>query len=272
MARNLWDRVPLLAIRIRSVLGNERAQTLAERTRARQLSEADEQIASFVEHLDLAAEAMQPAAEKLAAVALEDAILPEQEALQHLLRAESIFNDVNVSFQRNRGGGRGGRAGGDLAEMFELEMDLEKNQYETGSRATPEAASGAQDEAMRKLEELARRQQQLADNLRNRRVQGPEERWRQELLRREAEELQREIENMQQQMQAEGGESGGQAGAGGDSQAADGARSEVSRRLQSAIRAMNEAAQNMEQGGDPEQLQRAADEARRQLQGVFSQV
>ena len=30
MARNLWDRVPLLAIRIRSVLGNERAQTLAE--------------------------------------------------------------------------------------------------------------------------------------------------------------------------------------------------------------------------------------------------
>ncbi len=266
-AEALEDNATLLSELQRTLA--EQAKTLADRTRARELSEADEQIASFVEHLDLATEAMGPASERLAELALEDAILPEQEALRHLLRAESTFNDVNVSFQRNRGGGGGGgRAGGDLAEMFELEMDLEKNQYETGSNATPEAASQAQDEAMRKLEELARRQQQLADNLRNRQVQGPEERWRQELLRREAEELQREIENMQQQMQAQGGESGGQGGAGGDSQGADSAQSEIARRLQSAIRAMNEAAQNMEQGGDPEELQRAADEARRQLQGA----
>ncbi|OGT76213.1 MAG: hypothetical protein A3I78_11405 [Gammaproteobacteria bacterium RIFCSPLOWO2_02_FULL_56_15] len=246
------------------------AQTLAERTRARQLSEEDEQIASFVEHLDLAAEAMQPAAEKLAAVALEDAILPEQEALQHLLRAESIFNDVNVSFQRNRGGGRGGRAGGDLAEMFELEMDLEKNQYETGSRASPDAASEEQDAAMRKLEELARRQQQLADNLQRRQDQNPAQRWQQELLRREAEELQRQLEAMQQQQSGQeqtGSESGSSEGT-----QAEGSRSELSRRMDSAIRAMNEAAQNMERDADPEQMRRAAEEAQRQLLGARDQL
>ncbi|HLA38934.1 MAG TPA: hypothetical protein VJ417_03005, partial [Candidatus Glassbacteria bacterium] len=265
-ARN--DNATLLS-ELQNTLAGQ-AKTLAERTRARQLSEEDEQIASFVEHLELAAEAMQPAAEKLAAVALEDAILPEQEALQHLLRAESIFNDVNVSFQRN-GGGRGGRAGGDLAEMFELEMDLEKNQYETGSRASPDAASEEQDAAMRKLEELARRQQQLADNLQRRQDQNPAQRWQQELLRREAEELQRQLEAMQQQQQSGQAQTGSESGSSEGTQA-EGGRSELGRRMDSAIRAMNEVAQNMERDEDPEQMRRAAEEAQRQLLGARDQL
>ena len=56
-----------------------------------------------------AAEAMTPAAALLAEIDLENALLPEQEALQHLLAAEAVFNDINVSRQSGRGGGAPGR-------------------------------------------------------------------------------------------------------------------------------------------------------------------
>ena len=105
---------------------SEQAQTLADRTRARQLTNTDENIRNFVDHMEKAAEAMRPAAESLAEIDLETAIKPEQEALQHLLRAEAVFNDIQVSFNQGGGGGGGGQAGRDLADMFELEMDMEK--------------------------------------------------------------------------------------------------------------------------------------------------
>ena len=54
---------------------------------------------------------MTPASELLADVELEQALLPEQEALQHLLAAEAVFTDINVSMQANRGGGGGQKAG-----------------------------------------------------------------------------------------------------------------------------------------------------------------
>ena len=106
---------------------------------------------------------MGPAADRLGELDLEQAILPEQEALQHLLAAEAVFNDINVSMQANRGGG-GGQAGRDLSEMFELEMDLEKNQYETGDNASPNPPEQEMQEAADELAELARRQEQLARN------------------------------------------------------------------------------------------------------------
>lgn len=248
------------------------ARTLAERTRARQLTSVDDKIGTFVEHLEQAVEAMHPAADRLAAVDLQEAIQPEQEALQHLLRAEAMFNDIQVSFQRGmRGGGGGFQAGRDLAEMFELEMDLEKNQYETGSSASRSSASQEVDDAMQKLEELARRQEQLANNFQRQRQLTQAQRWQQEMLRREAEELQRQLEEMQRQQSA------GRAGQGqGTSQSSQGegeaSQSELSRRLGSAIRAMNEATEAMRNNNNSEQLQRAVQEAQRQLEQARKQV
>ena len=242
----------------------DQAQTLARRTRARQLIRVDEQIASFVDHLEQAAEAMHPAAERLAEIDLEQAIQPEQEALQHLLRAEAAFSDVQVSFQRNPGS-RGFRAGRDLAEMFELEMDLEKNQYETGDPASLDGPTQEFDDAMRELDELARRQQQLAHNLGRSQNLTPAQRWQQEMLRRETEELQQRLEQMLQQQaamrHAEGQISGQASG-----------QSDITRRMQSAIRAMNEAGTPTGDDFDRERLQRAADEAHRQLTGAHAQV
>ena len=44
----------------------------------------------------------------------------------------------------------------DPAEMFELEMDLEKNQYETGGGASEQQLEREVDDAFKKLEELAK--------------------------------------------------------------------------------------------------------------------
>ncbi len=280
----------------------DQAQTLAERTRARMLTASDEKIAEFVENLDLAAEAMVPASERLAEIDLEQAILPEQEALQHLLRAEAVFTDINVSMQANNRGGGGGQAGRDLTDMFELEMDLEKNQYETGSRATPDAPQEQLDEIGDELEELARRQEQLANRLNRQQQPTPAERWQQDLLRREAEELRQRLERMQQaannqssssQQQSgrqQGGQSSGSSQSSSSSQSSESGEGDPSqqqsasndrqqremdqlrRRLDSAVRAMNEADQAMRDGADPEALRRAANEAQRQLEGARDQA
>ncbi len=266
----------------------EQAQTLAERTRARELN-ADEQVARFVEHMDKAAQAMAPATENLAGLDLEAAIRPEQEALQHLLRAEAVFTDMQVSFQQNQGGGGGGgRAGQDLAEMFELEMDLKKNQYETGSPATPEAEAQQTDDSMDKLEELARRQEQLANNLRNQQNLTDSQRWQQEMLKREAERLREQLDRQQQASNQQGQKQGAQGQQGQPdqqstsnntsdqsegSQGSEGtAQSESSRRLQSAIRAMNDMTEAMRDPAKREQLERAAEEAGRQLEGARDQI
>ena len=267
---NVKDNASLLS-ELQETLAKQ-AKTLADRTRARELTSADERIKTFVENMEQASESMHPAAEKLAATDLQAAIQPEQEALQHLLRAEATFNDIQVSFQRGRGGSGGLSAGRDLAEMFELEMDLEKNQYETGNNASRESNSQQADDAMQKLQELARRQQQLANDFRRQRQLSDAQRWQQEMLRREAEKLQRQLQNMQGQ-QGGGGQAGSQqAGNSGQSSQGGSGNNELNRRLNSAIRAMNEASEAMRSNQNSEQLQRAVQEAQRQLQQAREQV
>jgi hypothetical protein len=281
------DNSALLS-RVQATL-REQVETLATRTEARQLTASAEDIARFVEHLDKASEAMLPAAERLGEIDLEQAILPEQEALQHLLAAEAVFTDISVSLQANNRGGGGGQAGRDLTEMFELEMDLEKNQYETGSRATPSPPQQQMEEAANELEELARRQEQLARNMNQNRQATPAERWQQEMLRRDVEELRQRLERLREQQSAanqssqnQQGEQSGSPSAGGQAgqSAQQQARSEASerqvdelrRRLDSAVRAMNEADEAMRNGASPEDLQRAAGEAQRQLEGARDQA
>lgn len=227
----------------------QQAQTLAQRTRARQLTETDPKFAQFVEYLEEAAAFMEPAATALHTFELEDAVGPEQQALQFLLRAENLFTDIQISM--SQGGGGGGGASRDLAEMFELEMDLKKNQYETGGGSSDQQVEQEINEAMEKLEELARRQEQLADRAQDRLQASFEQRWQQEMLRREAEDLKRQLEQLQrrqesgrQQAGAQGSQSQGSSRGGGGSR----------QQLDHAIEQLERAAQEMEQGsqgGDP---------------------
>ncbi|MET0290921.1 MAG: hypothetical protein ABW136_01065 [Steroidobacteraceae bacterium] len=253
----------------------EQAATLVERTRARELAGADPSIRQFVQSLEEATKSMDPAAERLAKVELTQAIPNEQKALQHLLRAEAAFRDIQVARRDNGGGGGGGgQAGRDVAEMTELELDLEKNQYETESQLSAQNGGGQQqqDEALRKLKELARRQEQLArENARNPQ-QAEQSKWRQEQLRREAEQLRQQLEQLakqqngqQQNGQQQGGQQSGQQNGQRGSQSSQGsqgsasasAASEASRQLEQALSQMR---------GEQQQQQQQASNGARQPQ------
>ena len=236
----------------------QQAQTLAQRTRARQLTNADPKFAQFVEYLEQAAAFMEPAATAMHEFELDEAVAPAQQALQFLLRAENLFTDIQVSM--GQGGGGGGGASRDLAEMFELEMDLEKNQYETGSGASGQELDQEIDEAMKKLEELARRQEQLAERAQDRTRASFEQRWQQEILRREAEDLKRDLEQLQRRRDSQQGQRGqqqarGQPGQGQQRGAASG------QQMEEAIQQLERAASVMERagrGGDPRETAASA--------------
>ena len=198
----------------------EQATALSARMQSRDLSSANEEFNSFDKDMEQAAAGMQPAADKLKAMQWQQALPLEQKVLQALLRAEATFRQIQVAFgQRGGGGGGGGGgAGRDLASLFDLEMDTEKNQYETAQTASPaEQQQKKVDDALAKLDALAKRQEELAQQQGNQ-AQNFQQRWQQEMLRREAEQLQRELEQMQgQQGQQSAGNQQGQQGQSGQS-------------------------------------------------------
>ena len=263
----------------------DQARTLAARARARQLTGVDEKIQQFVQNLEDAADAMKPASDNLGDVKLKEAVPSEQDALQHLLRAESAFTDVQVAFQR--GGGRGdGGAGRDLSQLYELEMDLQKNQYETESPVTMESGQDKVDDAIKKLQELARRQEQLAQEAQRRNGLSEQDRWQQDALRRETEELKKQLEQAQQQLaqaQQQAGQRGQQGQQGGQPSQSNAngqgqqATQQAIQKLDEALQAMNQAngqqgQQGQQQNADPAQTQRSIEQARRQLQQALQQL
>jgi hypothetical protein len=192
----------------------EQALSLAARMDSRDLSSANEEFNSFGHDMQAAAAAMTPSSEKLKQMQWHDAIPAEQKALQYLLRAEATFRKIEVAFgqQRGGGGGGGGGAGRDLASLFDLELDTEKNQYETAQTGSAaEQRAKAIDDALQKLDALAHRQEELAQQQRNS-AQTMQERWQQEMLRREAEELQKQMEQLAQNGQPKNDQQGQQGG------------------------------------------------------------
>jgi hypothetical protein len=199
----------------------DQVNALSVRMQSRDISEANSEFTDFDKDMQAAAAAMAPSAEKLGNMQWKDAIPLEQKALQELLRAEATFRQIEVAFGQAGGGSGGGNAGRDLANLFDLELDTEKNQYETAQSASPaEQHEKEVEDALQKLDALARRQEDLANQQRNPQ-QSFEERWQQERLRREAEQLQHQMEQMAQQ-QGANNSSAGTSGQKSDSQTQDG--------------------------------------------------
>src|SRR5688572_14465518 len=122
---------------------------------------------STSQSLQQAAVDMGSARERLQASKAKEALPPEQAALKHLQRAEAAFRDVQVSFEQGGAGGGGSAMNAeDLADLFELELDKLKNQYETVQRGAAEKADDKVDEALERLRELARRQEQEIERAR----------------------------------------------------------------------------------------------------------
>jgi hypothetical protein len=246
----------------------DQARSLSFRMQSRELSEANDEFTGFVKDMNAAAEAMAPASAKLKQLKWNDAIPNEQKALQHLLRAEATFRQIQVAFGAAGGGAGGGGAGRDLASLFDLELDTEKNQYETAQSAGSANQRAEEiDDALKKLDELARREEELAEQQRNQSAQSFEQRWEQEMLRRDAEELQKQIEQL-----ARNNQQGQQGAAGSSSQSStgqsNGSASEGSSdpRAQQALDRLRQASDDMRRAASQQQSEaearRAADRLR----------
>jgi hypothetical protein len=259
---------------------SDQAKTLAERMSSREMEGAGSAFANFSKLMTQAAGQMDEAVNQLKPGKWRDALPIEQKALQSLLRAESMFREIQIAFGQRGGGGGGGGAQRDLARMFDLELDTSKNQYETGQQDQQQQQSDQQkavDEALEKLKELARRQQELAAQ--RAQQQAFEQRWQEEQLRREAEELRRQMQETAQSQQARSAQEelqqqqqGGQQSSSGQASSRrpggqGGQRSQQQRQMAEALKQSMEALRRSEEemrkavsDRDPEAQRRAAED------------
>ncbi len=182
----------------------ERVETLATQIRSR-VAEAGNEMAQVASGLSDAARSMRDAEAKLQARDPKGALPLEQQALNGLLRAEEAYRDVRVMMSQERGG-QGGQGGGnspaaqELADLFQLEMDKLRSQYETFQRSQQQQADNRVDEMLERLKELARRQEQEAERQRqlagNRQAGGGSSAVRQRQLADETEEAARQLERL----------------------------------------------------------------------------
>jgi hypothetical protein len=281
----------------------DQVMALSVRMQSRDLSSANQEFTDFDKDMQIAAQAMAPSANKLKATQWKDALPLEQKALQALLRAEATFRKIEVAFSQRGGGGGGGggSTGRDLASLFDLELDTEKNQYETAQTSSPaEQREKEIEDALAKLDALAKRQDDLANQQHNPQ-QSFQDRWQQEMLRREAEQLQRQMEQMAQNGQSpQNSQQGSQQGQQSNSQQSDsnqqnnsqsqgksqsqsnsrasgsgsaeqssGASANSSnstdQRIQQALNRLGEAANEMRRNGNAQQNSEAAQQAARRL-------
>ena len=237
----------------------DQAVSLSGRLQARELTDEVQAIGDFQKDMIAASEAMAPAAQQLQREKWKDAIPNEQKALQFLLRAEATFRQIQVAFGARGGGGGGGGAARDMAALFDLELDTEKNQYETRQSAATTAEQKAQeiDDALKKLDELARREENLAQQQRNG-AQTAEQKWQQEMLQREAQQLERQME----QQLSQNGQPGQQGQPGRQSSQSASTSGQSSQQAgQSADRAADTRQQAAEQALD--RLRQASDDMKR---------
>lgn len=190
---DLQDQVDLVAVLQKTL--REQVDTLVARAQGRRLSDNDE-VEPYVVELTQAAEQMGIAAETLASHRLDDAIQPEQRALQHLLTAEAGLRNVNVTLASSNSNA-GDSVSRSLSELFDLETDPEQNRYE--SPQTPGGGAREQEAAeseWRRLTELARRSEELARaHEQSSRPEPPLSRWQLERLQRELERLRDQLAN-----------------------------------------------------------------------------
>ena len=222
------------------------------------LQRAPEEMRQVADELPLATEEMEVALTALEDNETTEALAPEQRALQHLLRAESVFREIQLAQEQNQGGGGGGASGAeireDLADFFDLEMERLRNQYEELQRGQRQQMDQEFNSALERLKELARRQEQEQE-----RLQRVAERLppgasgaggeSQRRLADEAEELARELERLSREYSSP-------------------ELAETARELEEAANAMRRSATSRNQSGvgQASAAQEALEDARRLLE------
>jgi len=235
----------------------EQVATLLERMQNRGLVDADPGFRDVSAILPRATEAMEQAHAELDVEALRNALPHEQVALRFLQQAEETYERYVTQQQEQQAGGGGGgepSAADDLADLFELELDKLKNQYETVRRGEQQQADDQVDEILERLKELSRRQEQEAERQRRRAQragQGAPQSGSatQRELAEEAEEAARQLQRLARET-------------------GDGEMEEAARRLQEAAESMRRSASQSGNAGSAEagSAMDRLEEARRRLE------
>jgi len=200
------ENVETLATSQREVL--ERTQ-LSLRRLLERFSLSDKSYDRAVENLKQAVDHMERAAAELTSRQLEQALGPEQAALQAIMKAEAESRQTSIQVANNRSAaGRGGdqqQERQDLMELFEMEMGRLENRYELPQQAADAQQNNGREDTLAKLRDLARRQERLnrgqTDLARRQdRMTDEQKKRRLEQLRREQEELSRQAQELSRQM------------------------------------------------------------------------
>ena len=252
-----------------------------------QLVERDPAFAKIAELLPQAVSAMKDAEGKLSAATPDQALQPENKALQVLQKAEEEY-ETQISVNRQQGGGGGGGGGAmqqELAEIFEQELDQMANRYETANQASEQQNDREVDELLEKLKELARRQEQEAERQRRRALQGQGGGGggsaQQRALAEQAEEAARRLERLAREEQRpelqeaarqarEAADAMRRAAAGGDANSQAQAQAALERLRETEKRLQRSLTQRAER--DIADARRDAEDIARQQQEIADQV
>ena len=139
-----------------------RTEAIVRRTNMRAMMRSNKAFERMAAELPLALSAMALVESELAVEQPAKALPSAREALAHLQRADAAFRDVQVQAQRNRSGGGGNQSAEDLSNLFKLEMDKFRSQYAHVQRGRQRNNQQQVDEAIKRLKELAERQQREA--------------------------------------------------------------------------------------------------------------
>ena len=159
------DTVETLEIAQRRI--RDRVEAIVRRIGTRNVMGQNAGVQRMREELPQAVTAMKETQQRLREEAPVEALPPARKALQHLQRAEAAFHDAQIAFGRSTG--RAARDAEDLANLFRLEMDKLRNKYEGVQRGNwKQEGTQELDEALKKLAQLARRQQREVERLERR--------------------------------------------------------------------------------------------------------
>src|SRR3954470_13328484 len=272
----------LATLRIAQQKLRGQAEELARRIVDRGIAARDSNFGKIAEILKKATPIMDTAEKALADGNAQAALPPEQRALQQLQRAEAVFRSVRVSMGGEGGGGAGQQRAEDLADLFELNREKLRNQYESVQRGREQQQQADQqiDEASERLKRLASRLQQeneraqrKADSLNQRMgASGSSGGAAQRQMAQEAEEAARQLERLarekaEQQRQEESNSSQSKSSSSssrsGQSSANTQAQQREQRALEGAARRLREAADAMRRSasGSRSSQQSASDAA-----------
>jgi len=163
---------------------------------------------------DLLQQAQAPmvsASEELRSERSAEALGPEREALHYLLKVDALIREYMVSQQRNNQGRSSAPL--DMSDTSELELKRDDNKYETLDQANQaQQQQETVDGSLQRVKDLARRQQQLNEQMRQQanQAQRSEAEKKRELdrltreqrqLRQQAEEMSRQLSQMSRQQE-----------------------------------------------------------------------